>query len=549
MAIKMKKENPFTDFGSIVYGKRFVGRRHELRELRQRVLPREGIGGNYAIMGLPRIGKSSLMWEGVMSLEEELLEKNIIVVWFTASKVNDTFFFLRGICKELIGKARLLGNNTLKEFLNDKNTDLGNAQNKEDVKDVIEEVLKMFTIRKIKVKLLLDEFDAVQNYMTADDFGFLRSITYQPDRKIVIVTTSRRAIKDIETVSGSVSNWHGIFDTKRLGLFDEESIEEYWQWMKDKEPPVKINTEYICEAKFKVGAHPYLLDFYNYYHWLYAENMEEKENFQDFDIQLKDLFDTMQDTLKKEIIKDSDKIEEATKKNLLDAAIQLVVGPVLDVTPDQIKLLEAYDFITQTSSDEKLNLLGNHYGPRYDDGTSFVCFSPYLTTIFAFQHLFNIPYWAEWQETEMRVRGIIKKFVEDIGDDWEEQLCSRYASDVNWMSNYNALKSLRSRSLKRFPKASQDLIDYTLPSNMFSMFIGPAWGDFFANVFLGIGNNRSGNKDEWRQKFQLLSEVRNPVAHSNGRFVDEEEINIAKQYCKAIINAINKWEQRHHFQY
>lgn len=543
MVVKMTQENPFNDYGSIVYGKRFVGRRHELRELRQRVLPREGIGGNYAIMGLPRIGKSSLMWQGIMALEEELLEQNIIVVWYTASKVNDTFLFLRDICKDIISKARLLENNNLTEFLNDKNAALRDAQNKQEVKEVIEDVLKKFTSRKIKVKLLLDEFDAVQNYMTSDDFGFLRAITYEPDRKIVIVTTSRKAIKDIETVSGSVSNWYGTFDTKRLGLFDEDSLDDYWQWMKKYEPPINVNETYISDAIFKVGAHPFFLDFYNYHHWLCAENKEKKDNFQDFDIQLKDLFDTMQVTLKKEIVKDTEKDKMDINKNLLDAAIQLVVGPVMDVNNNQARILEAYDFIVKTTEEEKAELLGTHYGVRYSDGQAYACFSPYFTTLFAYQHLFDIPYWSEWQETEVRVRSVIKKYVDTLGPNWEELLLNRFGLDQNWRNNYNALISLRSRSLKRFPNASQNLVDYTLPANMYSMFIGPAWGEYFANIFL-CGTNGSGNRDEWRRKFQFLADIRNPIAHSNGVFIEQDEINQAKLYCKAIINAINQWEEK-----
>jgi len=537
MVIKMT-QNPFSDYGAIVSGSRFVGRESELNRLRQRVLPKEGFG-NFAIMGLPRIGKSSLMWQGVMSKEAELRKLNTIVVWFTASQVNDTFFFLRCVCKEIIIKSRRIADDNLKMFLDEKKDCLKDVNNKEEIKEIIDELLEELVYQKIKVILLIDEFDAVQGYMTTDDFGYLRTITYELNKKICIVTTSRKTIKDIETVSGSVSNFFGTFDTLRLGLFDRDSIDLYWQWVESCMPPFRLDNEYKERATYKVGFHPFLLDFFNYCKWLQSETSSNNSDNQDFEIQLKDIFDTMQGTLEKEKIK-------GTNINLKDAAIQLIVGPVMDVNSDQIKALEAYDFVAHTSSNKKLELLGNHYGPSYEDGTSFVCFSPYLTTLFVFQHLFDIPYWAEWQETEMRVRGIIKKYVGCLGEKWEDQLCSRYADDANWMANYNALKSLRSRSLKRFPKASQDLIDYTLPSNMFSMFIGPAWGDFFANVFLGVGSNRSGNKDEWRQKFQFLSDVRNPVAHSNGRFVDEGDINTAKQFCKAIINAINKWEQRHH---
>ena len=60
--------NPFADFGSIVFGQRFVGREKELNAIAQRVLGDNY--GNLAIMGLPRIGKSSLAWQGIMTKKE-----------------------------------------------------------------------------------------------------------------------------------------------------------------------------------------------------------------------------------------------------------------------------------------------------------------------------------------------------------------------------------------------------------------------------------------------------------------------------------------------
>ena len=467
-----------------------------------------------------------------MTRESELLEQRIISVWYTASKVHDTFLFLRGICREITSKVRRIANDQLKNFLVDTNNQIKNAENKEHVKDVIEELLIELTYQKIRVILLIDEFDAVQSYMTEDDFGFLRTITYELDKKICIVTTSRKAIKDIEAVSGAVSNFYGTFDTLRLGLYDEDSIEDYWEWVNDSQPPFCVDEKYKQNAVNIVGTHPFLLDFYNYNNWLLEDDKGMESNKQDFHIQLIDIFNTMQDTLAKE--------------KLLDAAIQLVVGPVMNVTSDHANKLEAYDFIVKTSVEMKAEILGNHYGLRYLDGQDYVCFScfsPYLTSLFAYQHLFDIPYWAEWQETEMRVRGVIKKYIETLGPDWEEQLLNRFGSDQNWLNNFNALKSLRSRTLKRFHNASQNLVDYTLPANMYSMFIGPAWGDYFANIILG-GTNKSGDRDEWRRTFQFLSDVRNPIAHSNEVFIEQDEINQAKLYCKAIINAINQWEER-----
>ena len=56
--------NPFADFGGIVNGDRFIGRKFYLQQIEQRVLGKSY--GNLAIMGLPRIGKSSLAWKSIM---------------------------------------------------------------------------------------------------------------------------------------------------------------------------------------------------------------------------------------------------------------------------------------------------------------------------------------------------------------------------------------------------------------------------------------------------------------------------------------------------
>ena len=67
--VNIESLNPFADYGSIVRGDRFVGRKKELNTIKQRVLGPNY--GNLAIMGLPRIGKSSLAWEGILERKGE----------------------------------------------------------------------------------------------------------------------------------------------------------------------------------------------------------------------------------------------------------------------------------------------------------------------------------------------------------------------------------------------------------------------------------------------------------------------------------------------
>ena len=83
--------NPFSDFGSIVYGQRFVGRKKALNTLSQRVLGDSY--GNLAIMGLPRIGKSSLAWQGIMTKKDELIRNKTIPVFFQSGSCHNARMF------------------------------------------------------------------------------------------------------------------------------------------------------------------------------------------------------------------------------------------------------------------------------------------------------------------------------------------------------------------------------------------------------------------------------------------------------------------------
>ena len=62
-------ENPFADFGSIVYGDRFIGREEEIKAVQNRIFGKAY--GNLAIQGLPRIGKSSLAWKAILEFKDK----------------------------------------------------------------------------------------------------------------------------------------------------------------------------------------------------------------------------------------------------------------------------------------------------------------------------------------------------------------------------------------------------------------------------------------------------------------------------------------------
>ena len=60
----ISRNSLFERTGQIIYGDRFIGRNYEINEIRKFVVDNRA---NVAIVGMPRIGKSSLAWQALMS--------------------------------------------------------------------------------------------------------------------------------------------------------------------------------------------------------------------------------------------------------------------------------------------------------------------------------------------------------------------------------------------------------------------------------------------------------------------------------------------------
>lgn len=108
MAIK-SLENPFADYGNIVSGNRFIGRGKELLKIKERVLGT--VYGNLAIMGLPRVGKSSLAWHAIMDRQDELESQKTIPVFLGIGSCKDNKSFFKKMVFSMFEELELVCNN------------------------------------------------------------------------------------------------------------------------------------------------------------------------------------------------------------------------------------------------------------------------------------------------------------------------------------------------------------------------------------------------------------------------------------------------------
>ena len=512
--------NLFADFGSIVHDQRFVGRKKALTAITQRVLGDSY--GNLAIMGLPRIGKSSLAWQGIMTRKAELIKCKTIPIFFQSGSCHDASNFFKQIVISLHDEMQFeFEDEKYEKFATPVVNEIINA----DENSFSLAVMKYYKIVKrlgYKIIYILDEFDSVQSIFDVADFQLLRELSYNPDTKICLVTCSRKTIQEIEAKNGAISNFYGTFKDLRLGMFDDEDMKEYW----NRASSYDFSDSYKNAVEYYVGKHPYLLDLLNDYCIRTGTyDIEDNTNIVVAEIKL-ELWNQLKsiiDTLKHE--------------DIFDKAIQLILGPVYDVTKIQEEKLLKYEFIKVVDIPTKVDILGRRVGARTEWG-SYICFSDYFTLLIDQEFIADIDYWPLWTDTEKKIRELIKIYVKDetiFSDDWENEIQAQYGDSKDWSDKFKQLISTRTKTKKIFPSASSNLIDYTLTTDMYRVFMAKAWNNWFGKVF-------SGTKKEWAAKFEFLSEIRNPMAHNNREFISQEDILKATEYCNEIIRTISEWE-------
>jgi hypothetical protein len=523
MVIKtLNTENPFADYGNIIEGNRFIGRKSSIATIHNRVLGNSF--GNIAIIGLPRIGKSSLVWNALMVEKTESAKKNILIEWIRVSKYKNTFDFYFQLIESVLKSVRNKGYDFYEDIKSVKSDFIQN-KNFGD----IEFLFAFLKSKNVRVILVLDEFDQFGLIGKFEDFQFLLDLSTFPDYKVCIVTISRKTIVEIEVnEGGAISNFHGAFSDLRLGLFNDEDLLAYWQ--KVEEFQIEISEDFKKSVYYLVGGHPFFIDLYNYevFNKLKKTKGQTSSEFSEgieSEIRLT-LFNNFENILN--LLKD---------ERLYTKAIQLILGPVYDVTSiDEQKLLK-YEFIKLVDSKMKYNILKQDVGVKIKNNeSSYVCFSDYFTELMNLK-LSDIEYWPLWSQTEKLIREIIKEFLfETYGENWELGYLNKNDKSNGKKEGIQKLDYVRKDSKKKFGNlASNHLVDYTFPRDMYDLFISAGW-PWFEKI---LGESQK----EWGKRFIVLAEIRNPISHSNSEFISPDQLNSAKKYIEIINDRINQWNE------
>lgn len=257
-------QNPFVNYGNIVSGDRFIGRKNDLRIVENRTTQKEG-SGNLAIVGKRRIGKSSLIYKAIMERRQELNDKKIVPIWINLGvqsdiQIPDFFCSFVTLC---VKELKDLNNFNQKIQIAESEV-FNEGQTSHTIYINIQQFFKKVKQAGYRILFILDEFDSATDIFKNDVSGFqkLRDLSYFPDWQVTFITISKRTIKEIEAQIKSLSNLDQIFLTHYLTMFENEDIKEYFE--KFISCGISISTENKNRITFYCGGHPYLLELLGY---------------------------------------------------------------------------------------------------------------------------------------------------------------------------------------------------------------------------------------------------------------------------------------------
>lgn len=409
--------NPFINKGRIITGNEFIGRLSGLKNIQKNVT-NLSIPINLAIIGYPRVGKSSLAKQSLFFLDHEQNHKIFIWIDFSSFSNRDTFFkgLVRYSYREL-GKKKL--NTTEIDLIADEI--LKNNKDWDDLKFDVENYFEEVRYQSIYTVFILDEFDEARKKFenNTEAFRELRHLAYDASKfGIALVTTSRRSIREIEIQSKVSSTLDGLFSAKEyLGMYDLEEIQEYYKLLYNAGINLNENQKEIIH--FYCGNHPYLLALFGFeIVELFKENavIDIYSIYKKIQLQVFNYYEQLIDLLK----------EDKTYSKL----IQILFGPKINVRLSDIDELLIYGIIVKDT--EEYVAFSKH-------------FQGYLNVIHREEKI-DIETWQLLSRAEKGLRQfVLNIFINEFGTNWTE----------NYPNKYEAIPEKKQRLVEIFKKLNE----------------------------------------------------------------------------------------------
>ncbi len=584
--------NPFVNCRGAVGPEAFIGREEEIKNVHS--LAKKG--ANVSIVGLPRIGKSSLLNMCFVQGKSALMaEKCLPVVVSAGSKDGEKDLWtdiadsINGVCRDLAQHAApddyelQFALRDVEDSFNEMQAAAGIGTLRQKFRKYLEQIQ---TKLGYKIIICIDEFQEVEAYFKKQSFFVMRELC--DNRLAAFVTAGRKSFNIIELCCHETPYFYNAVTEIVLKGFSDDDVKLYWERYLPIIPiMVEERDAYRELATYYAGSHPCLLNCFNNHAWKLLAD-------QGMDFEVTRLL--VEDDFRRDMEMDldyQDHILESEK--ILDTAIRLIKEPIildhLDQVKEDAKRLRDFGFLRQVSPEKKFALFNQDVGPTFTDESQgqkeykYICFSNYFTGRFYFRYVpkTTLRYEDLWNITENKLRTIIlayivehygaeslqcspggsrlletmqreypeifaeskaarsfAKYVPTYYEPWigrhAEHLRSSGTNMGEWYEKALTLAVTKGRQIKSFKEqASYCLLKFTTTGEIFHSYIKLDW-EWYGRIF-------EEELDVWSQKYARLNELRNPTKHGQDerlRRYQEE----ARPFCEAICRKIDEFLAR-----
>ncbi|MFI2432795.1 ATP-binding protein [Streptomyces sp. NPDC018693] len=494
--------NPFATVGHPVHGEGHVGRTGAMEVLRERVLSQSTAGAT-AVIGPPRIGKSSLAYHVFMRPEARQTHPRMLPVWMnvrTQAGIQQVFRRLAEDVWDLLDeRSAEVDRRTADAYRRAVEPGLPWAEAQSET----QEFLRLVRRRGWRVVLVLDEFDAAREVFKSQPGAFqaLREVAYNLDWNIGLVTTSRRELREIvDMADPDESTFAGIFRSEFLTCFDAGELGALAARVPGYEPEGGADPA-VARLGELTGGHPYL-----------ASVLLDRvcSAARGGPVRLLDEIEKLAQALPTEFQYYYRDLEELLRADgRLRALLEVVLGPQLVVTPDDAQVLLQQGLV---------RVRDGEYRAFSDD------FQQYLTLVGR-----KLGHWDNWMTVERRIRDLVETvFEERYGTDWPAELRRVRPKLVPMLDH---CEELRAREVRAFgARGSTRVLDFTYPRDLF---------DLMASHWDLFGKLLKKDKSYWNERFSLLAKVRNPMVHNRMSVVTPVEQRTFQVYCDEIMEMLD----------
>ena len=498
-------KNPFAGYGKIMTGKNYIRRLENEKELINRTLCNEDNYGSVSVVGMQRMGKSSLVYNVYYIEKEKLYQKNIIVIKISMNEYSRAENFFKAIAREVYEEVEL--NNDLDDRIERHYNNIKNSTLEDGCIKYIQNMFKYIYKNGKRILCIIDEFDNSRKIFTnyTEGFNILRELAYQPDINVTFIFVSRRMITELE-MNFEISTLANILGSPiYVKPYTEKELELYYKRLEENN--IKFSDEEKTNFLEITGGEPYWCDLLMY-HYFNSISSGDRNS-------ISEILEKNVTVLYSEFERILSLLEE---QSLLSPLYQVIFGPAFDCTKSHIQKLCDYGIIY--FSDGKVKM--------------------FSTKLYEYLQIKEKEsnFYPLWNKTEKNFRYILKiKLKEKYGDEWEKILENQYKKLNTQLALYikNAI-SLKEKVFKQkdlyIERADYSILEGLTTAGIFELCKKEY--QLFEKIF-------KMNKMEFTEVSEKIIRARNPYQHNNDEFIDPSFKKIVKIKCEIFNKNIENY--------